>query len=254
MPVQIAVSATMPAYVQKAQLLADELALPFIQDALNAPGMDYVLLYTPTYLGLYKTQSKQFRPFYIDFTHGGLHYRAKQAGMRSEFIARAMGKKPNQNPVIVDATAGLGRDSFILARLGFQVTMLERSPILHALLQDALTRASLLPETAEVASRLTLVHIDANKWLTENSKNINIIYLDPMFPARQKSALVKKDMVMMHDVIGKDEDASELFQLALTCATDRVVVKRPRLAANISEKAPNFSLKGKSSRFDIYLT
>ena len=84
-------------------------------------------------------------PFVIDFFDKTLQYRIKQASIKKEAIARAMGLKSHTSPLILDTTAGLGRDSFLLASLGFQVQMLERSPIIHALLKNAIVRAAALP-------------------------------------------------------------------------------------------------------------
>lgn len=191
---------------------------------------------------------------YIDFTSGRLTHRRKQASLRKELLARAMGASPKDNPFIVDATAGLGRDSFILAALGFQVTMIERSDAVYSLLEDGLARGRQEADIAPIIERLVLIHADANLWLRDQPLKPDIIYLDPMFPERKKSASAKKEMVILQELLGKDDNVQDLFHTALGCAKKRVVVKRPRLAANIAEREPNFSLKGKSSRFDIYLT
>jgi 16S rRNA (guanine1516-N2)-methyltransferase len=190
---------------------------------------------------------------HIDFLSGKMRYRAQHAGLRSELIARAMGSRPQDHPSIIDATAGLGRDSFILATLGFEITLLERSEVLYHLLDEALKRAQ--PALPEIIARMQLIHADAIQWLKAlpEAKRPDIIYLDPMFPERKKSASVKKEMAIMQELLGKDTDHALLFTTALACAKRRVVVKRPRLAPKIAEKAVNFSLSGKTSRFDIYL-
>ena len=206
-------------------------------------------------LSLLCPDDPRFTPFYIDFLHGKLRYRGDQAGLKREMLARALGKKPKDQPRIVDATAGLGRDSFILARLGFSVTLLERSDILHALLQNALQRAAADTEMAPVIARMHLIHTDAKDWLPQLSEadRPDIIYLDPMFPEREKSASVKKEMVILQHLLGKEEDGADLLETALACSNQRVVVKRPRLAPALSARERNFALMGKSSRFDIYL-
>lgn len=196
---------------------------------------------------------KKIVPFYIDFTSGKMRYRLQHAGLKSELLARALGCKPRDNPIIIDATAGLGRDSFILASLGFNVTMLERSPILYAMLLDALNRAAQDPMTAPIVKRLTLIQADAIEWLKSPEFKPDVIYLDPMFPERQKSASSKKEMAFLQELLGTDNNSHDLFAAALACGAKRIVVKRPRLAAEIAGRAPNFSLKGKSSRFDVYL-
>jgi len=212
---------------------------------------NFYLVETADYLGLHIPGDKKL--FYIDFLSGKINYRSQQAGLRKELLARAMGVKPGEHPVIVDATAGLGRDSFILASVGFEVTLLERSPIVFALLRDALVRASKDPQTKTIVDRMHLINADAQDWLPTAGK-IDVIYLDPMFPERQKSASVKKEMVILQNLLGKDDNVENLFNMAFTCAARRVVVKRPRLASIIGDRAPNFALTGKSSRFDIYLT
>lgn len=254
MTIRIAVSTHTPEKMADAKVLAAKLNLDFLADSKNiSPAVyDYVLLLTPSYLGLYKTADKKAAPFYIDFLTAQMTYRMKHSGLRKELLARALGCKPSDHLLIVDATAGLLRDSFILAALGFEVTALERSSLLFVLLQDGVKRASEDVNTAPIMSRLHLIHTDAITWLKD--RRPDVIYLDPMFPKRQKSAVVKKEMVILQDLLGKDPDADALLTLALTCATRRVVVKRPRLASPLAERQPHFSMLGSHSRFDIYLT
>jgi len=197
------------------------------------------------------TSIKEEYELKISFLEGKMRYRAEHAGLRKELIARAMGEHPRNQPYIVDATAGLGRDSFILATLGFKITLLERALPVFEALQKALNEAKpIYPQTIE---RMHLVHTDAIEWLKETSPKPDIICLDPMFPERKKSASVKKEMVILQKLLGKDEDHDLLFLTALANAKKRVVVKRPKLAPNCSDRAPNFSLTGKSSRLDVYL-
>lgn len=208
------------------------------------------LVHTNDYLGLEWDK----KPFYIDFLAGKLAYRSSQAGLKREWVARALGVKPSDQVKIVDATAGLGRDSFILASLGFQVTLIERSCVLYMLLLDGLKRASRDPKVKSIIDRMALVHADAIEWL-ESEQEIDIIYMDPMFPDREKSASVKKEMRILQELLGKeDKDADQLFARALTCARKRVVVKRPRIGHHLGSIIPDFMLTGKNSRFDIYLT
>jgi 16S rRNA (guanine1516-N2)-methyltransferase len=216
---------------------------------------DYALVVTADFLGLQSCNSPKFAPFYIDFLAGKMRYRSDEASLKKELLARALKAKPKDHPRIIDATAGLGRDSFILASLGFTVTALERSPIIYVLLRDALRRAAENADTAPAAARLQLIHADAGSWLAtlEEEKRPDIIYLDPMFPSRDKSAAVKKEMVILQDLLGKDPNTDNLLALALACSKRRVVVKRPRLAPSLSGLAPSYTLAGKSSRFDIYM-
>lgn len=191
----------------------------------------------------------------IDFLTGNLAYRRKHTSLRREMLARAMGLKNKTTPYIVDATAGLGRDSFILACLGFEVTLLERSPVIYALLADGIERASQEPEIQPIMQRLHLIQADAITWMQalDPLHRPDIIYLDPMFPERSKSALPRKEMQIFQQIVGNDPDADLLLKTALTCSTQRVVVKRPRLATPLADASPAFCLKGSSSRFDVYL-
>lgn len=192
----------------------------------------------------------------IDFLSTQLHYRRKHASLRSEMVARALGLKTKSPVTIIDATAGLARDSFILASLGFNVTLLERSSTIFTLLTEAMQRASLDEEVGSIIQRMHLIHTDAITWLTQlpEPRHPDIIYLDPMFPKSKKSALSQQDMRLFHEIVGDDPDAGLLLEAALSCAKQRVVVKRPRLAEPLGGLQPTFSMKGSSNRFDIYLT
>lgn len=191
----------------------------------------------------------------IDFLSAPMQYRRRQASLKKEVIARALGLKNKTPKKIIDATAGLARDSFILATLGFEITLLERSPIIFQLIQDAMERAKLDATTAPIIARMHLISADSIAFLKglKPENYPDIIYLDPMFPERKKSALPKEEMRLFHEIVGDDPDAEILLQTALTCAKDRVVVKRPRLAMPLAGLTPNFAMKGSSSRFDIYL-
>jgi 16S rRNA (guanine1516-N2)-methyltransferase len=245
MPV-IAVFTDHPELLENAKALASQLQLPFQATA------DFLLTLTPDYLGLQQTGEKN-TPLYINFVSGKLNYRRHHLGIQREALARAMGLKKNTQPSILDATAGLARDSFVIAALGFSIRLIERSPIIHALIQDGMQRALKNAETAPIIQRMQLIQADAITYLQELTEKPDIIYLDPMFPERKKTALSKLDMRLFHAVIGEDIDADLLLKNALACAARRVVVKRPRLAMELAGIKPSFSLSGSSSRFDIYL-
>ena len=192
---------------------------------------------------------------YADFVDGAARHRRTHGGGRGQPVARAIGLKGSgPGPTVIDATAGLGRDAFVLASLGCQVTLIERSPIAAALLDDALERAARAPETANIAKRMTLVHADAISWLGQLSEASfpEVIHVDPMFPETGKSAAAKKDMQAFQQLIGDDLDSPALLAAALRAASKRVVVKRPRLGEIIPGPPPSAQLSGKSTRFDIY--
>jgi 16S rRNA (guanine1516-N2)-methyltransferase len=154
----------------------------------------------------------------------------------------------------LDATAGLGRDAFVLASLGCQVHLLERSPIVAALLADGLRRAKADVEKGEwLSQRLSLEHCDALIWMKEHPNAYHSVYLDPMYPHRRKSALVKKEMQILRSSVGEDADAAALLEMALCCAQKRVVVKRPKGAECLDKRQPQAQIIGKTTRFDLYL-
>jgi len=196
-------------------------------------------------------------PIYIDFLSKKITHRRKKASIHHELLAKALGlrKKTEKPPRIMDATAGLAQDSFILACLGFEVTLLERSPVVYAALLEGIARAEQHPEVSAVIKRMHLLHVDSIQYLASLTldQRPDIIYLDPMFPERKKTALNKKEMRLLHDVVGEDLDSAQLFQTAIACALKRVVVKRPLSAEPLALLEPSYFLKGSSNRFDIYL-
>lgn len=189
------------------------------------------------------------------FLSEALVYRLQRVSFKGEALARAIGLKPRQNPCIVDATAGLGRDSLVLAALGYKVIMLERSDILYAHLLQGLESAR--EQLAPIIDRLSLIHTDSINWLKSRSadEKPDVIYLDPMYPSKRKSARAKKEMDFLQHLLGDEAEAEDenLLTTALSCAKYRVVVKRPRLGCCLNKMSPNFSIHGRSSRFDIYV-
>lgn len=188
----------------------------------------------------------------VDFASGASRYRRQHGGGKSEAIAKAVGLHKKTNLTVLDATAGLGRDAFVLASLGASVTLVERNPVVAALLFDGLRRAAADPQLSEVAARMQLLHCPALPALA-SSPAVDVVFLDPMFPAREKSAQVKKEMRAFHDVVGSDDDADSLLQPALQLAQKRVVVKRPGYAKWLAGQAPTMSITGKNNRFDVYV-
>lgn len=197
------------------------------------------------------------KPLKVDFVGGKVAHRRRFGGGRGQLVAKACGLGKGVTPSIVDATAGLGRDAFVLASLGAEVVMIERVAAIAALLEDGLARAALDPDVAPIVSRLHLLHGDASTELAglvgASRVAPQVIHLDPMFPHRDKSALVKKEMRVFRELAGCDDDAPRLLEAALTIATHRVVVKRPRKAPPIAGPAPQHVIEGKTSRYDLYV-
>jgi 16S rRNA (guanine1516-N2)-methyltransferase len=196
----------------------------------------------------------EWPPMVIDFVSGKLAYRRKYGHAGGEAISRAVGIKKGHRPTIVDATAGLGRDAFVLATMGCRVHMIERSAVIATLLEDGVRRAEQDETIGRVLKdKLSLTCGDSRQELQRLPFTPEIIYVDPMFPPKEKSALVKKEMRILHHLVGQDEDADELLTIALTTATNRVVVKRPAYAGYLAGITPQTSITTKNHRFDIYL-
>ncbi|WP_163558592.1 class I SAM-dependent methyltransferase [Halomonas sp. NO4] len=196
-------------------------------------------------------------PLAVDFVAGRSAHRRRFGGGRGQLIARACGLTGGVTPSVVDATAGLGRDAFVLASLGAEVLLVERVAAIAALLEDGLARALADPDTAAIAARMTLARGDATRELDAlvagSGVAPEVIHLDPMFPHRTKSALVKKEMRLFRALAGDDMDAPRLLEAALDVASHRVAVKRPRQAAPLAGPPPRHVLEGKTSRYDLYV-
>lgn len=235
-------------FEEKAAVLSEMLTLPVV--SVNDKSHDYLLLYGDGGLAL-QAVHENYKPLCIDFCQGSLAQRRRRSA-KQEDVVKAVGLLDGKKPAVLDVTAGLGRDAFILASHGYDVVMLERSPIMAALLEDALRR--LQQQSAKQPIDLQLMRCDARQYLQQQAYlESTVVYLDPMHPERTKSALVKKELRMVRDVVGDDPDSGELFELALAHAK-RVVVKRPKLSAYLADKEPTRQLVGKSTRFDIYQT
>lgn len=232
-----------PNRIETAQQLASKLQLPITP---TPHGYPILLVITSARLEL-RLPDSRFKPIYVDFLGANWSHRLKQIGRDNELIAKAVGIKKSFRPTIVDATAGLGGDALVLTALGCRVTMIERSPIIAALLRDGLERAKF--------EQLELLEGDTKQILPNLAKrqSIDVVYLDPMFPIRTKSALVKKEMRVLKEIVGEDPDSSELLNIALPLVQKRVVVKRPLHAATLTSLQPNITYKGKATRFDVYL-
>ncbi|MCK5727358.1 MAG: class I SAM-dependent methyltransferase [Thiotrichaceae bacterium] len=251
----IAISAT-PQYEEAAIALAKQSNISLANQLTHQAHFelhlddDYVL-------SLHDNNNPKIKPLIIDFIGGKNRHRRLYGGGKGQQLAKALGFNKFSHPTIIDATAGLGRDAFVIASLGGTVTLLERQPAVALLLKNALLRGlqSKEPELLTILQRMT--------FYTENSTDYiealdpkdypDVIYIDPMFPERRKKAKVKKDMQFFHSLVGQDHDAEKLLQIALQCAKKRIVVKRPRTADSLAQLSPAFVFKGQSTRYDIYL-
>ncbi|MBY6199116.1 class I SAM-dependent methyltransferase [Vibrio hangzhouensis] len=223
---------------------------------------EFALVLTEERLELRKLDEPKLGAIYVDLAGGAVAHRRKFGGGKGQAIAKAAGLNKGATPTVLDGTAGLGRDAFVLASLGCKVQMVERHPVVAALLDDGLERAKQDAEIGEwVSERLSLLHassLDALGKLADDNAFIkpDVVYLDPMYPHpenKKKSALVKKEMRVFQSLVGADTDADGLLVPALKLATKRVVVKRPDYANWLDDKKPTMAIETKKNRFDVYV-
>lgn len=236
--------------------LADKWHLTDSDDSL------FALALTETQLELRKLDEPKLGAIFVDFVSGAVAHRRKFGGGKGQAIAKAAGLNKGISPCVLDATAGLGRDAFVLASLGCKVQMIERHPVVAAILDDGLQRAMHDPEIGPwVSERLSLIHRSSHDALSSllddpNYTRPDVVYLDPMYPHpanKKKQALVKKEMRVFQSLVGADTDADGLLEPALRLATKRVVVKRPDYAPWLNQQKPSMVIETKKNRFDVYV-
>lgn len=177
--------------------------------------------------------------------------RVKESNLHGELLVKAAKiKNPGHNLTAVDATAGLGDDSLLLAAAGFSVKMYERNPVIFELLCDTLRRAAQIPELTEIVSRMEVFNTDSIGAIKELEESPDIILLDPMFPQRQKSSLVKKKLQMIQKLEIPCTDEEELFDVAVNTGAKKLIIKRPPKGPYLAGIKPDYSVKGKAVRFD----
>jgi len=188
------------------------------------------------------------------FIEGPILHRLKYGKGRGQNLAKAVGFKFNKNRTIIDATAGLGYDAFILASLGANVTLIERSEKIYGLLKAAISEAQLYGgEISKIVNRMNLLFGDSKDILPNIAPEV--ILIDTMYKDRKKSALVKNDMRLVREVVGSDSDHVDLINVALNNASKRVVIKQPRYAETLDNiKGCSHQILGKTIRYDVYIT
>ncbi|CAM4046478.1 class I SAM-dependent methyltransferase [Pseudoalteromonas byunsanensis] len=235
--------------------LEQRFALEQWAERANSLGQgNFKLLYDEQGLQLLKADEPKLGAVLVDFVTGAAAHRRKFGGGKGQAIAKAVGLNKGATPHVLDATAGLGRDAFVLAALGCKVTLHERHPVVAALLYDGLQRAY---QDIEIGSwmqqNMQMEFGSSHDLLASTQLQPDVVYLDPMFPHREKSALVKKEMRVFQDLVGADDDADNLLEFAYQLATKRVVVKRPDYAPFLNDKTPSMQIKTKKNRFDVYV-
>ena len=179
-----------------------------------------------------------------------MKHRLRPDALSCELLVKAARVKGVAAPTLVDATAGLGQDSLLLAAAGFTVTLFECNPVIAAMLADAVEQARRDSVLAKAASRMQVVAGDSVAGLRSLASAPDVVYLDPMFPGRTKSAAVKKKFQLLHKLEAPCDDEAALLDAALAARPRKVVIKRPLKGAYLAGVKPDYELRGKAVRYD----
>ncbi len=191
----------------------------------------------------------------LDFSSGKSLHRFLYGGGKNQPLAKACGLNKRQDLQLLDATAGLAQDAFVLATLNNKgnTTLIEQHPAVYSLIQTALLQNIKNKTIADVCKSMKVINANAVTYMEKNSNLYDVIYLDPMYPERKKSAKVKKGMKLLQDIIGHEQDENALLSVAIDAAKKRVVVKRPKGAPYYAGLKPSFDYTSKNTRYDVYL-
>ncbi len=230
----------------QAQLLAERLTTRLSRDPADATDADIVLRFTADGLVL----SGCGQSLQDDLSH--MLPRLKQNNLSRELLVKAVKiKTVKDRPLmIVDATAGFGEDSLLLAAAGHRVRLYERNPVIAALLRDALQNAKSDPELQHIVERMQLFEDDSICALQSLPQRPDVIVLDPMFPEKNNSALNKKKFQLLHQLELPCTDERALMRAAVDAGAQKIVVKRPLRGACLAGVKPSYSLSGKTIRYD----
>lgn len=254
MPAAVAVQAVSAPCQAEAQALASALALPLLPLSTTPPDRLQALLQVSAEgVVLQALGPRPPGPVSVDFAAPALRHRRR--GGQNELLGRALGVNKRPGLRVLDATAGLARDAAVLADLGCQVMLAEREPLVASLLASGLARGEASDDAwvRDLVSRLSLHRGDARTLGQEELRARDVIYLDPMFPERRKSAAVRKEMALLQRLLPTDDSGAELLEWALSTPVARVVVKRPLRAPCLGDRPPSHALRGTSVRFDVYV-
>ncbi len=259
-PPALALLPVHPADLAAAEILGAELGLPVLapgSDPARCPGCQLVLRVEGDLLALQTTRREpgQSRPGPVRVEFGGSAMRHRRRAGHNELLGRAVGVPRDRRPRVLDATAGLGQDAFVLADLGCEVILCERDPVVASLLRSGMRAAAAGGDEwlRGVLGRMTLRPGDAREQAA--GEPVDVIYLDPMFPARGKSAAVRNEMAVLQALLVAGDttaDADALLRWALAQGARRVVVKRPARAPHLEQLVPSHAIRGRAVRFDVY--
>ena len=258
-PVALALLPATAADCENAAALADLLQLPLLPLGTEPEDCEVaaiVLVVSGQHRYLLRTGRGVPGPVTVDFASAGMRYR-RRAG-QSELLGRAVGQSRKARLRVLDATAGLGRDAFVLASLGCEVLLCEREPVVLELLRSGLESAAGAGDSrlADTVRRMSLCAGEVRQLDAGCLTGVDVIYLDPMFPPRDKRAAVKKEMALFHDLLQAacdPADADSLLLWAVQQDVARVVVKRPPGAPPLAQRPPSHAIDGKAVRYDVYV-
>ena len=186
-----------------------------------------------------------------DFAETMMH-RVTNGRLQHEMLVKAASSEKEGRKAI-DATAGMGEDAFLLAAQGYEVTLYEQNPVVAALLKDAIRRAKKNQILKDIAGRMKVVEADSVESMSKLLDPVDVIYLDPMFPARQKSSLINKKLQLIQKLEPPCSEETDLFDAALKVCPSRIIVKRPLKSECLAGREPSYTLKGKAIRYDCYV-
>ena len=178
-------------------------------------------------------------------------HRVTNGRLQHEMLVRAA-KSDKPGRKAIDATAGMGEDAFLLAAPGYEVTLFEQNPVIAVLLKDALRRAKKHPVLKDIASRMNLVQDNSVEGMSKLLDPVDVIYLDPMFPARQKSSLINKKLQLIQKLEPPCSEETDLFDAAISASPSKIIVKRPLKSEFLAGRKPSYTLNGKAIRYDCY--
>ena len=186
-----------------------------------------------------------------DFAETMMH-RVTNGRLQHEMLVKAASSEKEGRKAI-DATAGMGEDAFLLAAQGYEVTLYEQNPVVAALLKDAIRRAKKNQILKDIAGRMKVVEADSVESMSKLLDPVDVIYLDPMFPARQKSSLINKKLQLIQKLEPPCSEETDLFDAALKVCPSRIIVKQPLKSECLAGREPSYTLKGKAIRYDCYV-
>ena len=180
--------------------------------------------------------------------------RLKQSNLEREILVKAIRIKNSTSPIkVVDATAGLGEDSLLLAAAGFRVDMYEYNNVIAALLFDTLRSSKSVHELSPAIENMRIINSDSVVAMQNMNDSPDVILLDPMFPARTKSSLIKKKFQLLQELESPCSNEEELLNAAIAAHPKKIVIKRPAKGPYLGGRKPDYSIDGKAIRYDCII-